>query len=210
MALAAVLVAAAACAPVPPHPSSGQTVTEGPTSQMPAPPWWAPPSPEAAPTPATAAPMAASVPVRVVVPAIGVDSPLMNLGLNADGTMQVPPTAFPAGWYTGAPTPGERGPAVIAGHVDLNGAHAVFHDLAALRVGDTVTVARADGSVATFRITAVQQYPKDAFPTDAVYGDTAGPELRLITCGGDFNRATGHFVDNIVVYAAMEPALPAP
>ena len=143
------------------------------------------------------------MPVRVVVPAIGVDSPLMRLGLNADGTMQVPPTAFPAGWYTGSPTPGERGPAVLAGHVDLNYKHAVFHDLAALRPGDTVTVVRADASIATFRVTLVRAYPKDAFPTAAVYADTADPELRLITCGGDFDRATGHYVDNTVVFAVM-------
>lgn len=146
------------------------------------------------------------MPVRLIVPAIGVDSELMDLGLNADGTMEVPPEAFPAGWYTGAPTPGERGPAVLAGHVDWNGAHGVFHDLAALRRGDAVTVVRADASVLTFMVTAVLEYPKDAFPTAAVYGNTVGPELRLITCGGDFDHATGHYVDNVVAYAVMEPA----
>ena len=167
------------------------------------------PSPTPSPTPsgpALATPMPASAPVRLVVPAIGVDSELMALGLEADGTMQVPPGAVPAGWYTGAPTPGERGPAVIAGHVNWAGRRGVFHDLAAMVVGDTITVVRADGSVATFSVVDVREYPKSEFPTDAVYGDTAGPELRLITCGGDFNRAIGHYVDNIVVYAVLEPA----
>jgi hypothetical protein len=152
--------------------------------------------------------MAASAPVRVVVPAIGVDSDLMDLGLKADGTMEVPPGAFPAGWYTGAPTPGERGPAVLAGHVDWKGEHGVFHDLAALLPGDTVTVIRADASVATFRVTDVQEYPKDEFPTAAVYGNTPGPELRLITCGGDWDAASGHYLDNVVAYAVLEPAGP--
>lgn len=154
--------------------------------------------------------MAASVPVRVVVPAIGVDSPLMGLGLNPDGTMQVPPAAFPAGWYMASPTPGERGPAVLAGHVDWASQHGVFHDLAALHPGDVVMVVRTDTSTATFRVASVRQYPKDAFPTAAVYGDTADPELRLITCGGDFDRATGHFVDNVVVFAVLERAPATP
>lgn len=167
------------------------------------------PAPSPSPTgPATAAPMAASAPVRVVVPAIGVDSDLMDLGLNADGTMEVPPGAFPAGWYTGAPTPGERGPAVLAGHVDWKGEHGVFHDLAALLPGDTVTVVRADASVATFRVTDVKEYPKDEFPTAAVYGNTPGSELRLITCGGDWDAASGHYLDNVVAYAVLEPTGP--
>lgn len=186
----------ACCGPPAPQPSAVATVATSPVRPAPS----ATPAPTAA---ATVAPLAASAPVRLVVPAIGVDSELMDLGLNADGTMEVPPGAQPAGWYTGAPTPGERGPAVIAGHVDWNGVHGVFHDLAALRVGDAVTVVRADDSVASFLVTDVREYPKDQFPTDAVYGDTAGPELRLITCGGDFDRATGHYVDNVVVYAVM-------
>ncbi len=161
------------------------------------------------PATAEATPMAASEPVRVVVPAIGVASELMRLGLNADGTLEVPPGPFPAGWYTGSPTPGERGPAVLAGHVDWNDEHGVFHDLATLVPGDVVTVVREDASVATFRVVAVEHYPKDEFPTAVVYGDTAGPELRLITCGGDIDATTGHYVDNIVAYAVLEPAPPS-
>ena len=114
-----------------------------------------------------AAPLAASDPVRVQIPAIGVDSALMDLGLAGDGTMEVPPTGFPAGWYTGAPTPGELGPAVVVGHVDWRGP-AVFHDLFALEVDDVVLVTREDGSTATFQISRVEQYPKAAFPTDEV------------------------------------------
>ncbi|HEY0117626.1 MAG TPA: class F sortase [Cellulomonas sp.] len=185
-----------------PPPSGGPTITFVSPSPAPTP----PPTPSGPPT---VAPLAASAPVRVVVPAIGVDSGLMDLGLNPDGTMQVPPAAFPAGWYTGAPTPGQRGPAIIAGHIDWGSVHGVFHDLAALRAGDVVTVTRADASVVTFRVTDVEEYPKDKFPTAAVYGDTADPELRLITCGGDFDKGTGHYVDNVVAYAVMEPTPPA-
>lgn len=149
-----------------------------------------------------AAPLAPSRPTRVEIPAIGVDSELMDLGLAADGTMEVPPTGYPAGWYTGAPTPGELGPAVVVGHVDWRGP-AVFHDLFALEVGDLVLVTRQDGSTATFEVTRVEQYAKVAFPTDEVYGDIDHAGLRLITCGGIFNRATGSHDDNIVVFAVL-------
>jgi hypothetical protein len=147
--------------------------------------------------------MPRSVPVRVEIPAIAVDSELMDLGLRPDGTIAVPPTGFPAGWYTGAPTPGELGPAIILGHVDWAGP-GVFHDLYLLHPDDQVTVSRADGSVAVFRITAVEQYPKDAFPTDVVYGDIDHAGLRLITCGGVFNPQTGSHDDNIVVFAELQ------
>jgi len=143
----------------------------------------------------------------VQIPAIGVDSELMELGLKADGTMEVPPEGFPAGWYTGAPTPGELGPAVIAGHVDWAGP-GVFYDLHRIQIGDEVTVTRADGSAPVFRVVRVEQYPKVGFPTDEVYGDIDRAGLRLITCGGVFNRATGHHDDNIVVFAELiDPAV---
>lgn len=158
------------------------------------------------PAPAAAGPapaMPASDPVRLRVPAIAVDSGLVALGLRSDGTLEVPSGAFPAGWYTGAPTPGERGPAVIAGHVDLDRVPGVFHDLAALRVGDLVLVDRQDGTSATFAVDLVGRYPKDAFPTAAVYGDSRGAGLRLITCGGQFDAAAGHYEDNVVVFASL-------
>jgi sortase (surface protein transpeptidase) len=181
---------------VPDAPTAGPTTAEALTVAEPAHPVLAPPDWVGA------TPMTASVPARLEIPTIGVDSELMDLGLNDDGTMEVPPGGFPAGWYTGAPTPGELGPAVIAGHVDWTGP-GVFHELHLLAVGDEVTITRVDGSTATFGVTRVEQYPKDAFPTAEVYGDIDHAGLRLITCGGVFNRETGSHDDNIVVFAEL-------
>jgi sortase (surface protein transpeptidase) len=128
----------------------------------------------------------------------------MGLGLRADGTMEVPPAGFPAGWYTGAPTPGELGPAIIAGHVDWTGP-GVFYDLHKLVPDDEVAVGREDGSVAVFRVTRVEQYPKDEFPTELVYGNTDHAALRLITCGGAWNAHTRHYEDNIIAFADFVP-----
>jgi sortase (surface protein transpeptidase) len=176
----------------------------------------APTSPVAAPgsvVPRDAAqPMARSAPVGVHIPAIGVDSTLMQLGLRADGSLQVPPSGFPAGWYTGAPTPGELGPAILAGHVDWSGQPGVFSRLRELTPDAQVTVTRQDGSAAVFRVTQVKQYPKDKFPTSEVYGDLDHPGLRLITCGGSFDRQTRNYEDNIIAFAdlvATHPASPA-
>jgi sortase (surface protein transpeptidase) len=155
-----------------------------------------------APLAVEAAHLSKSTPIRLQIPAIGVDSKLMALGLNADGTMEVPPVGFPAGWYTGAPTPGELGPAIIAGHVDWTGP-AVFYKLHDLKLDDQVSVTREDGSVAVFRVTRVEQVPKNAFPTALVYGDISFAGLRLITCGGLFNKKIGHYVDNIIVFATF-------
>jgi hypothetical protein len=149
------------------------------------------------------APLAKSPPIRVQIPAIGVDSPLMELGLQADGTMQVPPTESPAGWYTGAPTPGELGPAILAGHVDWAGKPGVFLHLHDLKPDDEVTVGRQDGSAAVFRVTQVKEYSKNEFPTDVVYGDLDHAGLRLITCGGVLNRLAHSYDDNIVVFADL-------
>lgn len=156
------------------------------------------------PTRVEAPHLARSTPVRLQIPAIGVDSPLMDLGLKADGTMEVPPSGFPAGWYTGAPTPGELGPAVIAGHVDWKGP-GVFYNLRNLRPGDAVSVTREDGSVAAFRVTRVEQFAKDKFPTDLVYGNIDVAGLRLITCGGSWNAQTHHYNDNIIAFADFVP-----
>jgi hypothetical protein len=159
-----------------------------------------------------AAPMAKSTPVRVQIPAISVDSALMQLGLRADGSLQVPPAGFPAGWYSGAPTPGEMGPAILAGHVDWGGHPGVFYHLRDLQPDAEVTVTRQDGSAAVFRVRQVQEYPKDKFPTDVVYGDLDHAGLRLITCGGSFDRQARSYEDNIVVFAdlvATHPAAPA-
>jgi hypothetical protein len=158
---------------------------------------------------AAAAPLARSAPARVQIPAIGVDSALMQLGLRADGSLQVPPSGFPAGWYTGAPTPGELGPAILAGHVDWGGQPGVFFRLRELRPDAQVTVTRQDGSAAVFRVVQVKEYPKDTFPTDVVYGDLDHPGLRLITCGGTFDRQTRNYEDNIVAFADLVATHPA-
>ena len=147
--------------------------------------------------------MSRSVPVRVRVPSIGVDSSLMNLGLLADGSLQVPPAATPAGWYTGAPTPGELGPAIIVGHIDWAGVEGVFYRLHSLLPGALIDVIRADGSTAVFEVFSVHEYPKDAFPTQLVYGNTAYSALRFITCGGAFNAKAHSYEDDIVAYAEL-------
>jgi hypothetical protein len=146
--------------------------------------------------------LARSSPVRLQIAAIGVDSALMGLGLRSDGSLQVPAGGFPAGWYTGGPTPGERGPAVIAGHVDMNGP-GVFYRLQDLGPGDWVMVTRADGSKPVFRVTQVSRYQKTQFPSKLVYGNINHPGLRLITCGGTFNAQTGHYEENLVVFADL-------
>jgi sortase (surface protein transpeptidase) len=154
-------------------------------------------------------PLAESRPVRVQIPAIGVDSDLMDLGVQDDGTLEVPPAGFPAGWFTDAPTPGELGPAVIAGHVDWAGSPGVFAELRDVVVGDEVTVAREDGSTAVFRVSQVGQFAKDAFPTAAVYGDLDHAGLRLITCGGEFDADAQSYLDNTVVFADLVGQLTA-
>jgi sortase (surface protein transpeptidase) len=115
----------------------------------------------------------------------------------------VPEDVATAGWFAGGPAPGADGPAVIAGHLDSRDGPGVFAALPRVAVGAAVQVARADGTRADFVVTAVQQVRKTAFPTNAVYGPVAGPELRLITCGGAFDHRTGHYVDNVVVYARL-------
>ena len=162
----------------------------------------APTGPIAAP-PQSAEPAPVARPVSLTIPLIGVQTRLMTLGLAADGTMQVPPlsSASVAGWYTGSPRPGAVGSAIIVGHVDSHKGPAVFDRLDELRPGDDVYVKRADGTTVKFRVTSRQTYLKDHFPTQTVYGPTPDAELRLITCGGAFDYATGHYLSNTVVYA---------
>jgi hypothetical protein len=145
------------------------------------------------------------VPVAVRIPKIGAQSSLVPLGLNPDGSVQVPPVSDPlqAGWYAGGAAPGEIGPAVLLGHVDGDHQEGIFFRLHELVPGDDVFVTRKDGVVLRFTVTAMTEVPKDAFPTEAVYGRTTGPELRLITCGGSFDAAAHSYVDNIVVYATL-------
>jgi sortase (surface protein transpeptidase) len=149
----------------------------------------------------TAPPPPVARPAALTIPEIGVSTRLITLGLTAQGTVQVPSTTSAAGWYTGSPRPGAVGPAVILGHIDSYQGPGVFFRLVVLRPGDPVYIRRSDGSTAEFRVTSVRSYLKDHFPTQAVYGPTPDAELRLITCGGAFDSAAGHYLSNIVVYA---------
>ncbi|MFG2991539.1 class F sortase [Streptomyces sp. NPDC048257] len=162
-------------------------------------------APTAAPAPsATATPMPASEPVRVRIPAAGVDaSPVLKLGLAADGTVEVPSVADAdrIGWYTKGVTPGETGPAVLIGHFDTARGPAVLKDVSRVRTGEEITVSRADGTAAVFRVRELEQVGKKEFPTEKVYGNTARPELRVITCGGEITD--GHRPDNIILYADL-------
>ncbi|MER5736350.1 class F sortase [Streptomyces sp. NPDC002262] len=158
----------------------------------------------AAPPPPARAPLPASAPLSVAIPAIGVDAPLTRVGLDADGWLEAPPPEHPgrAGWYAGSVTPGEPGTAVLAGHVDTPAGPAVFHALGALTRGRAVEVRRADGRTAVFTVHAVEVVPKDGFPAARVYASTRTPELRVITCGGPYSRATG-YTGNVVVSARL-------
>jgi LPXTG-site transpeptidase (sortase) family protein len=145
------------------------------------------------------------VPVNVRIPGIGVSAPVMKVGKDADGSVQVPPLDNHnlTGWYQYGPTPGQKGDAVILGHVDSLTGISVFYYLKDLHAGDKVYVTLADGQVATFAVDGLQKVAKDAFPTASVYGQADYPSLRLITCGGTFDEATGHYLDNIIVYAHL-------
>jgi LPXTG-site transpeptidase (sortase) family protein len=153
---------------------------------------------EAAPTEGAAQ---VAEPTSLVIPSIGVTTSLVHLGLTGSGALQVPPTTAVAGWYTGSPRPGSVGSAVIAGHIDSISGPGVFYRLSQLQRGARVYVRRADGTLAVFEVTQVRSYPKDDFPTTAVYGAVPDPELRLITCGGTFDYSTRSYLSNTVVYA---------
>jgi Sortase domain len=146
-----------------------------------------------------------SPPVRVEIPAIGVSSSLVRLGLNPDRTMEVPGDFQVAGWFTGGPQPGQLGPAVIAGHVDSRTGPAVFYRLRDLRPGDQIRVVRADRRVVRFEVDSLASYPKRSLPSEAVYGATTAPVLRLITCAGTFDRSSRSYRDNLVVSATRGP-----
>ncbi|WP_203981657.1 class F sortase [Planosporangium flavigriseum] len=144
-----------------------------------------------------------SVPVQVWIPAIDAASSLLPLQLNPDRTVQVPPLSNPmqAGWYALGPSPGEMGPSVILGHVDGHNEPGIFFRLHEIRPGDLVLVTRQDGTTAQFVVHHTEQVSKDHFPTEKVYGPTASPGLRLITCGGSFDWFSGNYRDNLIVFA---------
>jgi sortase (surface protein transpeptidase) len=150
---------------------------------------------------AAAAPAHVAPPVRVRVPAIGVDAAVGALDVDAQGVLPPPATNHETGWWRAGPEPGEAGPAVIVGHVDSRQGPAVFFRLRQLVAGDRILVDRADGTTAEFVVERSERFGKDSFPTEAVYGATPNPQLRLITCGGRFDRSTRHYVDNVVVFA---------
>ncbi|CAM5659974.1 hypothetical protein GCM10010230_44510 [Streptomyces narbonensis] len=157
--------------------------------------------PRPAPPPA---PLARSRPTTLAVPAITIEAPVIDLGLDRAGRLDTPPVDNPrvAGWYAKGATPGERGTAVVVGHRDTRSGPAVFLNLDSLSPGNTVRVARADGRVAVFTVDRVRTYAKDDFPDKEVYGATGRPELRLLTCGGAFDKSKG-YESNIVVFAHL-------
>ena len=172
-------------------------------------------SPSVTATPTSAGPSApgqqigqfvgASAPTRIEIPSIGVtSSTFVDLGIAADGTITVPGTADEVGFYTGGPTPGQLGPAVLAAHVDSTKGPGIFYRLGAVKAGDTVKIGRADGSTATFVVDKVASYPKDQFPTEEVYrGDFTQSEIRLVTCGGTFDKVK-HYLDNVIVFGHLQ------
>lgn len=183
------------------------TDTSAPATSVTGPPATGEPSTTAAATstptePSSPARAARLAPVRVTIPAIEVDAPLIRLGLTRSGALQVPTRAMTAGWYTGSPVPGSTGPAVIAGHVHWSGVPAVFARLAELRPGDRIGVARSDGSRALFVVDRVATYAKDRFPSELVYGSIDAPGLRLITCGG-FDPVARAYEANVIVFATL-------
>ena len=184
-------------------PPAGRVLAEGVTAsttdEIPAPP------PEVV---AESAPGKQYAPMTIEIPAIDSRAAVDPLGLNPDGTLAVPTDFGRAGWYTGRPTPGATGPAIIIAHVDSKAGPAVFKRLRDLKPGDEVVVTRTDRSVVTFAVDRVESHPKKAFPTNAVYDPTPGATLRLITCGGSFDRKVGHYRDNVVAFAHYKGLTP--
>ncbi|KOU57090.1 peptidase C60 [Streptomyces sp. MMG1533] len=149
-------------------------------------------------------PLPYSLPDRVRLPAIQVDAPVIPVGLDADGWVAAPPPEDPnlAGWFTGGVSPGEKGTAVVVGHVDNQQGPAVFYGLGALKKGSGVEVARKDGKTAVFEIYGIEVFAKNDFPGDRVYGSKGSPELRVITCGGGFSKQSG-YDGNVVAFARL-------
>jgi sortase (surface protein transpeptidase) len=148
--------------------------------------------------------VAVAAPVRIRIPALGIDAPIVNLGLNANKTLQVPKGDFEVGWYTGSPKPGAIGPSVMVGHLDSVRGPAIFQNLSRLKAGDIIEIVRKDGSKATFQVDTQEKYSQNKFPTEKVYGSIDYPGLRLITCAGTYSRLKGRYSDNLVIYASLK------
>ena len=204
------LVARSLTAPgPPPQPDGSQHQVAPPTTSgtAAAPPQAAPTAAASTPASGFGAIMRPSAPVALRIPSIKLTTNgLVDLELDDKGELEAPKDFQQAGWYAAGPTPGEFGPSVIAAHVDSHLGPAVFYRLGSLKKGAKVMVEREDGSTATFVVDRVERYPKARFPTSEVYADTGGrAELRLITCGGDIDQRSGHYVDNVVAYAHLVP-----
>jgi sortase (surface protein transpeptidase) len=143
------------------------------------------------------------IPVRISIPAIGVDARVIPLGLNRDRTIQVPKNFADAGWFRPGPEPGEQGAAVVVGHLDSRRGPGVFFRLRALRAGDVITIHLQDRTTVRFVARSMVRVPKNRFPTKLVYARTKQPTLRLITCAGKLNPVTGHHPDNYIVFASI-------
>lgn len=183
--------------------SGAVTATAPVTSTVPGPPSSGlseEPSSPAQGTTLSPEPVSVAVPVSITVPAIGVQAEIVPVGLRPDGQMQTPDFGL-AAWYTEGPRPGAPGPAVVIAHVDSYQGPDVFYRLADLAAGDEVTIARADGTTGTWVVDSSEQTDKDALPTERIWNTTSEPVLRLITCGGDFDRSIRSYTDNVVVYA---------
>jgi sortase (surface protein transpeptidase) len=140
-------------------------------------------------------------PMTITIPSIGVKAGIVGIGLRADAAMQVP-DPDQVGWYKRGPRPGAPGPAVLIGHLDSRTGPAVFYRLRQLRPGDEILVGQRDGSTTKFIVGRLERHPKTELPTNRIWPTTSKSLLRLITCGGSFNHATGHYRDNLIVYAA--------
>lgn len=165
------------------------------------------PSPSPPPEPAFGQILAGSAPTKIDIASIGLHSTnFVNLSVAADGTLTVPGSADEVGLYDGGPTPGQLGPAVLGAHVDSKEGPGIFYRLGSVKPGAQITIGRADGSMTTFTVDRVASYPKDQFPTDLVYhGDFTRSELRLVTCGGTFDKVK-HYLDNVIVFAHLTHA----
>ncbi|QKW30747.1 class F sortase [Streptomyces similanensis] len=152
-----------------------------------------------------------SQPKRISIPDIGVDAPFTNLSIGASGQLDAPPADDTnlVGWFQGGVSPGERGAAIVVGHVDTKTGPAVFANLSTLEPGSLIDITRSDGVVASFKIDTVDTFSKADFPNDEVYADTSDPELRLITCGGSYNRTAQDYESNVVVFAHLDSTSPA-
>ena len=159
-----------------------------------------PPAEATSTRPVTDERVEAGRPVSIAIPAAGVDARVVPVGLRADRTMEVPEVDL-AGWYEPGPRPGDAGPAVIVGHVDSRNGPAVFYRLGELRRGDRIEVGQQGGGGRSFVVERVERRPKEALPAERIWNRTREPVLRLITCGGSFDRSAGHYRDNIIVFA---------